>query len=99
MFTSYNLDPATTRPRPDQTPIAESDRVALKNVLLHLLATSPSRSVTVQLADTLKNVVARDFPKDWPGLLDQIIALLTSSDIREVGAGCVAALEVVRAFR
>jgi importin-7 len=99
VYTSYTVDPAVTRPRPDQTPIHQSDKDALKSGILRLLASSPSRSVTVQLADTFKNAVARDFPDNWSGLLDQVKALLTSSNIREVAAGCVAALEVIRAFR
>lgn len=53
----------------------------------------------MQLASTLKNIVARDFPEQWPNLLDDVKRLLASSDIREVIAGCIAALEMVRAFR
>ncbi|EIN12803.1 ARM repeat-containing protein [Punctularia strigosozonata HHB-11173 SS5] len=99
VYTSYTVDPAVTRPRPDQTPIHPSDKDALKASILRLLAASPSRSVTVQLADTFKNAVARDFPDNWPGLLDQVKALLISSNIQDVAAGCIASLEVVRAFR
>ncbi|KAJ7740236.1 armadillo-type protein [Mycena maculata] len=94
---TYTLD-ATTR-RPDQALVATSDREALRNSLLPLLAGSPSRAITVQLASALKTVVAHDFPERWPGLIDAIKALLTSGDIRHVHAGCVAALEAVRAFR
>ncbi len=53
----------------------------------------------LQLANALKHVISRDFPRKWPGLLDEIKRLLASSEIREVHAGCVAALETVRAFR
>ncbi|KIP02790.1 hypothetical protein PHLGIDRAFT_95597 [Phlebiopsis gigantea 11061_1 CR5-6] len=97
VYTSYFVDPAS--PRADQVPIAASDRAALKSSLLHLLSASPSRSITVQLASTLKNIVARDFPDQWPTLLDDVKRLLASSEIREVVAGCVASLEMVRAFR
>lgn len=97
VYTSYFVDP--TSPRPDQVPIAQSDRDALKSSILHVLAVSPSRAITVQLASTLKNIVARDFPEQWPGLLDDVKRLLASSNIREVVAGCVTALEMVRAFR
>lgn len=97
VYTSYFVDP--TSPRPDQVPIPASDRAALKSSLLPLLAASPSRSITVQLASTLKNIVARDFPDQWPTLLDDVKRLLGSSNIREVVAGCVASLEMVRAFR
>ncbi|KAI0772164.1 ARM repeat-containing protein [Irpex lacteus] len=97
VYTSYFVDPAS--PRPDQVPIPQSDRVALKSSLLPLLAASPSRSISVQLASTLKNIVARDFPDQWPTLLDDVKRLLASSEIREVVAGCIASLEMVRAFR
>jgi importin-7 len=55
--------------------------------------------VTVQLGSTLKTLVARDYPENWPGFLVSVKGLLGSGDIREVGAGCVASLEVVKAFR
>ncbi|KAF9240262.1 armadillo-type protein [Melanogaster broomeanus] len=97
VHTSYIVD--TPRARPEQVPIAPSDRDALKSSILRLLAGSPSRTVTVQLGATLKDLISHDFPDRWPGFLDSINGLLNSSDIREVGAGCVAALECVRAFR
>ncbi|KAF5377980.1 hypothetical protein D9615_006718 [Tricholomella constricta] len=94
----YGLDVSSTR-RADQANIASSDREALRANILPLLAASPSRSITLQIANTLKSVVAHDFPERWPGLLDEIKRLLSSSNIREVHAGCVAVLEAVRAFR
>ncbi|KAJ7019445.1 armadillo-type protein [Mycena alexandri] len=94
---NYTLD-ASSR-RPDQALIAASDRAALRASLLPLLAAAPSRAITVQLASALKTVVAHDFPERWPGLVDDVKALLASGDIRHVHAGCVAALESVRAFR
>jgi hypothetical protein len=93
----FVADPA--RQRPDQTAIVQSDRDALKSSILRLLSVSPSRSITGQLSTTLKTLVAHDFPDSWPTLLNEVKALLTSNDIHEVGAGCVATLEVVRAFR
>jgi importin-7 len=83
---------------PDQ-PLAASDRDAVKSSILPLLAASPSKAVTVQLGSTLKTLVARDYPEHWPGFLDSVKGLLGSGDIREVGAGCVASLELVKAFR
>lgn len=99
VYSSYSVQIEAVRQRPDYAPIAQSDRDALKRSLLPLLASSPSRSVTLQLSHTLKNVAARDYPESWPTLIDEIKALLTSSKVEEVGSGCVAALEIVRAFR
>lgn len=97
VYTSYFVDPSN--PRPDQVPIAPSDRDALKASLLPLLATSPSRSISVQLANILKNIVARDFPDQWPNLLQEVKGQLASHDIHQVVAGCIASLEMVKAFR
>ncbi|KAH8091016.1 armadillo-type protein [Cristinia sonorae] len=97
VFTSYNVDPEALRR--DAIPIAPSDCDALKQSILRLLAVSPSRSITFQLASSLKDMVSRDFPDRWPNLLDEVKAMLASDEIRQVAAGCVASLEIVRAFR
>ncbi|KAF9222983.1 ARM repeat-containing protein [Gyrodon lividus] len=97
VHTSYIVD--TSRARPEQIPIAQTDRDALKSSILRLLAVSPSRTITVQLAATLKDLISHDLLDKWPDLLGSVKTLLNSGDIREVGAGCVAALECVRAFR
>ncbi|KAJ7604447.1 armadillo-type protein [Mycena polygramma] len=94
---NYTVHAATRRPH--QIVIASSDRDALRESILPLLAACPSRSVTRQLASTLKPVIAYDFPERWPGLIDAIKQLLTSNNITHVHAGCIAALEAVRAFR
>lgn len=94
---SYGLESDTGRP--DHKPIPPSDRIALKTHVLPLLANSPSKSITVQLAATLKTLVSHDFPEKWPELMDGAKHMLASSNIREVGAGCVVVLEMVKAFR
>ncbi|KAK7048757.1 importin N-terminal domain-containing protein [Favolaschia claudopus] len=94
---SYTLD-ASSR-RPEQALIPNSDKEALRGNLLQLLAASPSRAITLQLANCLKTIIAHDFPSRWPELIAAIKQLLTSNDIRHVHAGCVATLESVRAFR
>ncbi|KAH9851744.1 ARM repeat-containing protein [Lenzites betulinus] len=96
VYSSYFVD---TNARADQSPIPPADRNNLKISILPLIAASPSRAVTVQLAGALKNVVARDFPEQWPSLVEDVKKLLASSSVNEVHAGCVTALEMVRAFR
>ncbi|KAF8157919.1 armadillo-type protein [Crassisporium funariophilum] len=96
IHTSYSIEVSR---RPDQTVILASEREALRINILPLLAASPSRSIAVQLANTLKSIVAHDFPTNWPSLVGDIKRLLVSGNIKEVHAGCVAALEAVRAFR
>ena len=96
VHSSYTLEVPR---RADQTVIAESEREALRINILPLLAASPSRSISLQLANTLRTIVAHDFPTRWRGLVGEIKALLTTSDVSQLHAGCLAALEAVRAFR
>ncbi|ETW81490.1 hypothetical protein HETIRDRAFT_125032 [Heterobasidion irregulare TC 32-1] len=95
---SYALDPARTHPD-NRNPIAPSDRAALKLSVLPLLSESPSRAITVQLASTLKTLVSHDFPDRWPELMSSVKQMLASTNIRELGAGCIVVLEMIRAFR
>lgn len=97
IYTCYYIDPIYQRS--DQTPIPSSDREALRANLLPLLAKSPLRAITVQLANTVKNMVSRDFPEQWPSLVGDAKALLASSNVHDVAAGCVVVLEMLRAFR
>jgi hypothetical protein len=102
VYTSYGVSvdaPTPTRSSMPAAPVADADREALKRALLPLLSTSPSRGITLQLSHALKHVVQRDFPEQWPGLLGEVKRMLASGAVREVASGCVAALEVVRAFR
>ncbi|KAK7462279.1 Nonsense-mediated mRNA decay protein 5 [Stygiomarasmius scandens] len=101
VHTNYTIESTPTpQTRPDRHPIPTSDRNSLRSSLLRLIASSPSRAITLQLANTLKIIISHDFPdQKWPGLVPEIKALLTSGDIREVHAGCIASLEAVRAFR
>ncbi|KJA23271.1 hypothetical protein HYPSUDRAFT_40079 [Hypholoma sublateritium FD-334 SS-4] len=96
VHTSYSLE---TSRRPDQAVIVPSEREAIRINILPLIAAAPSNAIAVQLANTLKSVVSFDFPSKWPTLVDEIKRLLTSNNIKEVHAGCVATLEAVRAFR
>ncbi|KAJ3574136.1 hypothetical protein NP233_g1960 [Leucocoprinus birnbaumii] len=99
VYTCYTIETPNPR-RPDLSPIRDSDRDALRRSILPLLAHSPSRSISVQLSHTLKNVIAFDLPNNkWSTLAEEIKQLLVSTEVRQVHAGCLAALESVRAFR
>ncbi|KAF8887163.1 armadillo-type protein [Infundibulicybe gibba] len=93
----YPVD--SSKARADNASIAESDRQALRKHVIPILTISPSRGITLQFAQTLKILVAYDFPERWPELTGEVERMLRSGDIREVHAGCVAALECIRAFR
>ena len=96
VFKAYGVE---TDNRPEHPFIPNSDKEALRNNILHLLANSPSRAIATQLGATLKTVIAHDFPEKWPGLIPQVKQLLQSNSIQEVHAGCVASLEAVKAFK
>lgn len=53
----------------------------------------------MQLSDTLKTIVAHDYPERWPTLMQEAKRMLLSNDIREVHTGCIVALESIRAFK
>jgi importin-7 len=60
---------------------------------------APNNAISLQLGAILKNIIAADYPKVWPGVADEVKALFASGDVRQVWAGCVASLEMVKAFR
>ena len=96
VYKSYALEVSR---KTNQTAIVESEREALRINILPLLAASPSRSISLQLAHTLRSIVAHDFPSKWSSLVGEIKKLLASGNVSEVHAGCLAALEAVRAFK
>jgi len=94
----YFLDPAKPA-RNGNAPIAPSDRIAVKQNILHLLVAAPSRGIRVQLASCVKTLVSNDFPEEWPGLLDTVLEMLTSEDLATVYGGLLVTNEVVKAFK
>jgi importin-7 len=83
----------------DQTPVSPSDRAALKSGLLQLLVSATSRPLRVQLANVLRSIIFRDFPEEWPGYLENVVALLSSQNPQEVYVGLMATVEPIKAFR
>jgi hypothetical protein len=45
----------------------------------------------------LKNIIGADYPKVWLGVVEEVKVLLVI--VRQVWVGCVASLEMVKAFR
>lgn len=79
--------------------IPKTDRDAIKAGILPLLVACPSKAIALQLANTLRTVISHDFPEHWPGLAASVKQLLSSSNLREINAGCAAILEVTKVFR
>lgn len=94
---SYFVNPE--KPLPDQTPIHNSDRAAVRQNIFPLIVAAPTRNIRAPLAECLRSLISHDYPEHWPSLLDEIKALLQSPRMQEVVAGCVAVLELTKAFR
>lgn len=94
---AWHVDSATTRV--DAAPIPQSDRAFIKSHILALLVAAGTRPLRVQIASSLKIVITHDFPTEWPTLLNEILALLTSGDQRSIYGGCFGLLELVKSMR
>lgn len=79
--------------------MSPADRAALKSGLLQLLVSATTRPLRLQLSSVLRSIIARDFPAEWPGYLDNVVALLSSQNRQEVFVGLIATVEAVKAFR
>lgn len=47
----------------------------------------------------LRSIIFRDFPDEWPGYLENVVALLSSQSPQEVYVGLIATVEPIKAFR
>ncbi|KAF8327473.1 armadillo-type protein [Cantharellus anzutake] len=94
---AWYIDPDI--PKPDTAPIADSDRVFVKQNILSLLVAAQSRPSQVQLAAAFKAILTHDFPDKWPGIVDDVLALLQSGNSASVYGACIALLEVIRSTR
>jgi hypothetical protein len=82
--------------------IPPSDRQTVKTNLLSLyaaLASDPeSAKVKEQIGEGLSKVVECDFPEHWPGLVDEVKALLAGNE-GQVEAGLRATMEIFNSLR
>jgi hypothetical protein len=91
---AWSTDPE----RSAATPIAQSDRVALKQNMLHALVVVPPL-LKSQLRTALGTMILGDFPHAWPGLMEAVVASLNSDNEQQVEAGLLALIEIFRAYR
>ena len=94
---TYDVD--ESRPRVDRVPMTVPDKEALKAAVLPLLVASPSKNITVQLANVVKIMISADFPEKWPNLLEIVKSLLASNSPQDVIAGSIALLEIIKIYR
>ncbi|KAI9820323.1 MAG: hypothetical protein M1827_005945 [Pycnora praestabilis] len=78
--------------------IAEDEKVAFRNRLLPILATSPQQ-IRSQLIPILQKILHYDFPEKWPNFMDITIQLLNASDANSVFAGLHCLLAICRVYR
>jgi importin-7 len=91
---AWSMDPE----RNNTTPIAQSDRVALKQNMLHALVIVPPL-LKNQLKTALGTMITADFPHAWPGLLETVVVSLNSDNEPQLEAGLLALIEIFRAYR
>lgn len=75
---------------PNTSPLAEADRVAVRENLLEALMAAP-HAVQVQLGDAFKAIAYADYPERWPSLLPAIQAALVAAAAAGAGRGADAA--------
>ncbi|KAI8326881.1 armadillo-type protein [Choanephora cucurbitarum] len=80
------------------TVISEQDKSVIRASILHALITTPP-AVKVQLAASLNQILACDFPENWPTFINELEQFMTSGDIRLVQVGLIALQEVVKVFQ
>ncbi|PWZ00666.1 ARM repeat-containing protein [Testicularia cyperi] len=91
-------DATPIRGAPALVVIPDSDRQAIKSMILPALVDAPA-PIRVHVASSLGTIARCDFPDTWPNLMDQIGELLQSNQPHQVYGGLRALLEVVRAYR
>ncbi|ERL89802.1 exportin-2 [Dendroctonus ponderosae] len=67
--------------QPDR--IHESDRVAIKNLIVTLMLTSPE-SIQKQLSDAVSIIGKTDFPIKWPELITQMVEKFATGDFNVI---------------
>ena len=80
-------------------PIAESDRHALKNNILHVLVNVPQQNVKVQLKTCLSTITGEDFPEKWPGLIEAVMGMIQSGQENQIEGGLLTLIEVLKVYR
>lgn len=97
-------------PDPERSPphvLEADDRVAIKENLLQALLHTPPKIKydllagekyahlnRIQVALTMKQICEHDFPEEWPNLLSNVLACLTSKD-QNITYGGLLALRII----
>ncbi|KAH8551815.1 armadillo-type protein [Umbelopsis sp. PMI_123] len=80
------------------SPIEPAERVVIKEQLLDVMTKTP-QAVKVQLTASLNTILTYDFPGQWPDLVHQLQASLTSQNVDTVYVGLLALRELVKIYQ
>ncbi|KAF5343738.1 hypothetical protein D9756_011534 [Leucocoprinus leucothites] len=79
----YLKNIAKTRWEEEVQPLLEQDKVALRGQLVPAmlsLSNPTDKTIRMQIAESVSLIAELDFPKNWPDLIDQLVASLSASD-------------------
>ncbi|RZC37968.1 exportin-2 [Asbolus verrucosus] len=83
----------------DQTDrIHESDRVAIKNLIVTLMLSSPE-AIQKQLSDAISIIGKTDFPLKWPELITQMVEKFATGDFHVINGVLQTAHSLFRKYR
>ncbi len=74
--------------------ICDADKATIRAAIVNAVVEA-SEQIRVQYLTIVKRLVRSDFPKVWTNLLEQLVTLLQSGDVKKISAGLGCFLEVV----
>lgn len=81
-----------------QDRIHESDRVAIKNLIVTLMLSSPE-SIQKQLSDAISIIGKTDFPLKWPELISQMVEKFATGDFHVINGVLRTAHSLFKKYR
>lgn len=83
---------------PNNKQLAEEEKLAFRNRLIPIIASSPSQ-IRSQLIPCLQKILHFDFPAQWPDFMDITVQLLNTNDGNTVFTGLNCMLAICRVYR
>lgn len=80
-------------------PLAEADKITIKQNILRVLVETPAQNVKVQLKTCLGTIIAEDFPEKWEELMHQTVSCIQSGDENHIEGGLLALIEILKIYR
>lgn len=80
-------------------PLAEADKITIKQNILRVLVETPAQNVKVQLKTCLGVIIAEDFPEKWDELMHQTVSCIQSGHENHIEGGLLALIEILKIYR